>query len=147
MALKEIRVDTKTINQITDIIERDPQGHELIQEELKDTINKLWSNICSPKTALILTDETIVEISPKPEYQQMIKQLTGNDGPYTANKTYKSWVGLSEGIYSVENVLIPASWFNAPKKLAAPGKFFYFLTILLVISTLLQSLFLLIFLL
>jgi hypothetical protein len=81
-------------------------------------------------------------LHPKSEYYETVKNLTGHEGPYTAVKTYKSWIGLSEGIYQLKNsnVFAPVSWFDPIKQ----SNLQKLLTIGLIILSIIQSLILLV---
>lgn len=114
---QEIKVNPNTMKQISEILDENPEGQKLIKEALVGAIEKLWGSICQPKTTLLFVETNEFNIKPKPEYCDLVKSMTGSDGPYTAIKTCKSWVGLSDGVYQIKdtNSLIPVSWFVAPK--------------------------------
>ena len=118
MALKELRVDARTLSQITDVVEKDPQGQGNLQKAIIETVDKLWKDTCDPKATLVLIEETSLEVSAKPSYQETLKNLTGVDGPYKVVKTCKSWVGLSDGVYQLIDcpIMTPVSWFETPEK-------------------------------
>jgi hypothetical protein len=118
MALKELRVDAQTLAQITDILEKDPNGQDNLQKEIIGTVDKLWQDTCAPKTTLVLIEEASLEVSPRPAYVETLKNLTGTKGPYKVVKTCKSWVGLSEGVYQIAGcpILTPVSWFALPQE-------------------------------
>ena len=65
MASKEIKVEPKTVKQMTEIIERNPEGQQLIKKTLVDSIDKLWKSVCQPKATLIFIDTDQVELKPK----------------------------------------------------------------------------------
>lgn len=137
MALKEIKVESKTLNQISEIVNHDPQGHQLIKKTIIDSIEKLWINVCNSQSSLVLIDEIFYEINPKPKYQNTIKEITGFDGPYIATKICKSHIGLSEGVYQLnDSTIIPVSWFK-PKK--STSKFNLLLMILCIVLNIIQS--------
>jgi len=141
-----IKVETKTLEQISSIVETSPEGQQLLQKTIIEAVEKLWQTICSPKATLILIEETVHEIQPKPEYQEVLKKLTGTSGPYTTIKTCKSWTGLSEGVYQLKDCssFVPVSWFNNKQTISNSkiGHKSLLIIVLIILSTL-QSLFLL----
>jgi len=119
MALRSITVKvTKTLTQVDEILEMDPEGQETVKQAIIDAIDKLHSKIINGDTNLLLTDNTEFTIRPKKEFKQFMYDVTGEKGPYKVLKTYKSWVGMSDGVYEVENCpkYIPVSWCDKASK-------------------------------
>jgi hypothetical protein len=133
----KLKTDTKTLVQIEEILAADPQGQDSIQEAIIDAISKLHTKTLQGEALLLLVDETHFDVSLKKEHRQFMRDLTGRKGPYKVTKTYKSWVGLSEGVYTIEDCdkLIPVSWC---KKKASISKLTA-LSIFLAISSVVQS--------
>lgn len=141
MALKELRVDSLTLSQIADVVERDPQGQNNLKRVIIESVDKLWRETCEPKTTLVLIDETNLEVLAKPAYQETLKKLTGVDGPYKVTKTCKSWVGLSDGVYQLVDcpILTPVSWFAIPEEKKWSDQTSRFIMYFLALMSLLQS--------
>jgi hypothetical protein len=113
MALGSITIKVaKTLSQVDEILEIDPTNQEAIKQAIEDAINKLHSKIVNGDVHLLLTDATEFNIAPKSEFKQFMYDVTGEKGPYKVVKTYKSWVGISDGVYEIENCpkYIPVSW-------------------------------------
>jgi len=119
MVLRSITLQvTKTLSQVDEILERDPDGQEAVKQAIIDAIEKLHSKIINGDAHLLLTDTTEFTIRPKKEFKQFMYDVTGEKGPYKVLKTYKSWVGMSDGVYEVENCakFIPVSWCEKTSK-------------------------------
>ena len=141
MALKELRVDALTLSQISDVVEKDPQGQDNLKRVIIESVDKLWRETCEPKTTLVLIDETNLEVLAKPAYQETLKKLTGTDGPYKVTKTCKSWVGLSDGVYQLVDcpILTPVSWFGPSEEKKWSDQTSRFIMYFLALMSLLQS--------
>lgn len=141
MTLKQIKVEPKTLNQISDIIKHD-DGNQLVKKAIVDSIENLWVNISSSESSLVLIEKISEEINPKPEFQNKIKNLTGTKGPYLATKFCKSHIGLSEGVYQLsDSTIIPVSWVEVKKSSYSLKTLFY---ITFIILNIIQSLILVI---
>jgi hypothetical protein len=113
MALGSITIKVvKTLSQVDEILEIDPANHEVVKEAIEAAINKLHSKIVNGDVHLLLTDTTEFKVALKSEFKQFMCDVTGEKGPYKVVKTYKSWVGISDGVYEIENCpkYIPVSW-------------------------------------
>jgi hypothetical protein len=146
MALKPIKVNEETLKQLTELMELPDQDQcqdqikDEISENISTSIYKVWLKHCKKDTAFIYIDDSSFKISPKEEHQQFLHKLTGNKGPYTVVKTFRSWVGLSDGVYKLENCdkFVPIAWFEQE---APPSKKQNnLLIVMLVILSILQSL-------
>jgi len=117
MSLKEIKVRTKTLEQIAEIVDKNPEGRELVQKGLVEAIDKLWRTVCQPQVKLLLTDSIETNVVAKPEFQEIVETITGTKGPYLAIKSCKSWIGLSEGVYQIQDCesFLPIAWFTPAK--------------------------------
>lgn len=137
MALGSITVKvTQTLNQVDEILKIDPEGSETVKQAIVDAIDKLHSKIVNRDTSLLLTDTTEFTIQPKKEFRQFMYDVIGEKGPYKVIKTYKSWIGISDGVYEVENCdkYIPVSWCNKASKINLES-----LSVFLAVCSILQS--------
>jgi len=138
MALQSVKlVSVKAVKQIEEIMQTNPDGYEDIKNAILKAIDKLHNKVHFD-THLLITEEAAFQITPKKEFKQYMLDITGEKGPYNVVKTYKSWVGISDGLYEVENCgkLIPASWCRDRKQKSDTLKL---LSILLAISSVIQS--------
>lgn len=110
----KIKTDTETLLQIKELVEFSNNASEEINQAIIEAIEKLHKKTFNDQPTLILVDSKQFDIKPKKEYKKFLLDLTGVKGPYKVTKTYKSWVGLSEGVYEIEGCdkLIPVSWCN-----------------------------------
>jgi hypothetical protein len=147
MLLKPVRVKTETLEQLNELLDIKGQDQSKIKDEISEKISesiyKIWLKFCRSDTAFIYIDDTPLEVEPKKERKEFLKELTGHFGPYKVTKTCKSWVGISEGIYKLDDtdMLVPITWFTETKTEKNTTNFV--LIVLLVILSLLQSGFLL----
>lgn len=113
MALGSITIKvSKSLDQVDELLKIDPKNQEIVKQAIVDAIDNLHSKITKGEVSLLLTDDTEFEIRPKSEFKQFMFDITGQKGPYKVTKTYKSWVGISDGVYEIENCAkyIPVSW-------------------------------------
>jgi hypothetical protein len=141
--LVKLKTETKTLEQIQEILAVNPEASSLIKQTFIDAIDTLYKELFNPKTTkettFLIVDDADLDIEIKPEHQQFLKDLVGHSGPYRATKRYKSWLaGLSEGLYRIEGTdkLIPVSW-CAEKK--SEKSSFSWITLVLLLATLAQS--------
>lgn len=114
MASHVLKVDNATVTQINEILAKNPELKDKLASSVAEAVQKLWSKTCEEKACLILEEDCSLSVRPKKEYAQYLRDVTGQAGPYVAIKKCKSWVGLSEGVYRIENcdLLIPISCFE-----------------------------------
>ena len=114
----KIKVTTETLDQIEQILTKDPQGAKSVKDAINAAVNKVWLNTCGGGEAtLLLTQDENFEVIAKEEFSDHVSKILG-EGPYKVIQTCKSWVGLSDGLYRLEaGDTLPASWFErtAPK--------------------------------
>lgn len=113
MALGSITIKvSKSLDQVDELLKIDPKNQEIVKQAIVDAIDNLHSKITKGEVSLLLTDDAEFEICPKSEFKQFMFDITGQKGPYKVTKTYKSWVGISDGVYEIENCdkYIPVSW-------------------------------------
>ena len=141
--LVKLKTETKTLEQIQEILAADPEASSLIKQTFIEAIDTLYKNLFDPKivkeTTFLVVDDTDLDVEIKPEHQEFLESLVGHKGPYHATKKYKSWmVGLSEGLYRIEGTdkLIPVSWCSE-KKLETSSV--SWATLVLLLTTLVQS--------
>lgn len=119
MALGSITVKvSKTLDQVDELLKIDPENQEVVKQAIVAAIDKLHSKIVDGEVNLVLTDSEEFDVIPKSEFKQFMFDVTGEKGPYKVVKTYKSWIGISEGVYEIENCskFIPVSWCNKAKE-------------------------------
>lgn len=136
--LVKLKTETKTLEQIAEILSKNPDGNALIKQAFIDTVNKLHLECFSPEhPTLLLVDDAQFKVKVKSEHKEFMQELTGHKGPYQVNKTLKSWVGLSEGVYAIEGCdkFIPVSWCKKAPKVDRTT----ILAIFLALSSLVQS--------
>lgn len=143
MGLKALKISTKTLNQLSDIIATTPEGRHDIKGAIGVAINDLWIKTYHGEVTLLLTDNEEFEVCPKPEFSQDVQNKLGKKGSYTVIQTCKSWVGISEGIYKIKDCdyFVPVAWFTRiaqqePKETKPTSNL---LTTVLAIASLLQS--------
>jgi len=140
MALKAVKVSTKSLNQIHDITTASSDARQEISDAVNQAINDLWIKVCKGEVNLLLTDDEEFLVQPKPEFSQDARNKLGGTGPYTVIQTCKSWVGISEGIYRIKDCdcFVPVTWFSKvePKETKSASNL---ITIMLAISSLVQS--------
>ena len=140
MALGGITIKlAKTLRQVEEILEANPDAQEEIKQTIETAIEKLHSKTINGEVTLVLTDEASFKIKPKKEYKDYLHTLTGSPGPYKVIKTYKSMIGLSDGVYELENCdqFIPVSW--CKEKKCTAGDNLKFLSIVLAVCSVAQS--------
>jgi hypothetical protein len=133
----KLKTETETLSQIKEIVSADPKGQDLVKAAIVDAIATLYTKTMREEPSLLLVEEAAFAISPKQEYKKFMRSLTGKRGPYTVTKQYKSWVGLSEGVYAIEGCdkLVPVSWCKKKTEISK----LTILSVLLAISSLAQS--------
>ena len=133
----KIRVTTETLDQIEQILAKDPEGAEVVRDAINAAVNKIWLNTCSGGEAtLLLTQDENFEVAAKEEFVQQVTAALGK-GPYRVTQSYKSFVGLSDGLYRLEDgQTLPASWFD---KITKPEKAISATALLLTILSIIQS--------
>ena len=137
MGLQSLKVTTKALQQIEEILEIDPNGREVLQTSIVEIINKLHTKATIGEAQLLLVDSKEFTVAPKDEFKASMSSITGRKGPYKVTKTYKSWVGISDGIYEIEDCgrFVPVFWFvKKEEKSRLP-----LLSILLAIGSILQT--------
>jgi len=113
MAFKSIKVDIETLEKLNEIVSVNAQSHDSIKNAISNAIDNLWIKTCKNDT-LLLIDEEEFAVKPKSDQSQYLKDITGVKGPYMVVKTFKSWVGLSDGVYKLKDcdVFVPVAWFD-----------------------------------
>jgi hypothetical protein len=119
MVLQSITIKvTETLNKVDEILKIDPESQEIVKQAIVEAIDKLHSKMINGDVHLLLTDDSEFDITPKNEFKQFMYDVTGKKGPYQVIKTYKSWVGISDGVYEIEDCdkYIPVSWCSKTSK-------------------------------
>lgn len=137
----KIKVTTQTLDQIEEILGKDPEGAEAVRDAINAAVNKIWLNTCGGGEAtLILTQDESFSVVAKESHKEKVTELLGA-GPYRVVKSCKSWVGISDGMYQLETqpMPVPASWFEREQEKEPDKGTSIPLTILMVMLSLLQS--------
>lgn len=112
MVCKVIKVNTETLTKLEELASK----HSLENKEIiEKAVHDYWQKLCVEKS--LVTFETIdnLQVVPKKEYRKIVKNIIGAEGPYQVEGLYKSWLGISEGMYKLSSTSLPACWFE-PKK-------------------------------
>ena len=143
--LVKLKTETRTLEQIQEILAVNPEASSLIKQTFIDAIDKLYKDLFDTKavkeTTFLVVDDAELDVEIKTEHQQFLKDLVGHSGPYRATKRYQSWmVGLSDGLYRIEGTdkLIPVSWRVAQKEKEKDSSRSW-ATLVLLLTTLVQS--------
>lgn len=110
MSCAIFKVNTDTLDRLVEIggVKGIP-----IREVVENAIESYWIKACVDEVKLVLVDEDSFTVKVKPEHVEYVKEITGNKR-HKVEKTYKSMLGLSEGVYKLEgcDTYLPVSWFN-----------------------------------
>jgi hypothetical protein len=138
MGLQSLKVTTKALQQVEEILETSPNAKETLETTIIEAIDRLYNRTISQTPQLLLVDDEKFTVAPKAEHKAFMADITGKKGPYQVVKTYKSWVGMSDGVYQIEDCdkFVPVSWFE---KQAARNNRLQVLSVLLAISSILQT--------
>lgn len=111
MSCAIFKVNTKTLHRLVEVsgLKSVP-----IRTVVEDAVERYWIKACADEVKLVLTDEDTFVVSVKPEHVEYVKELTGQTKSHKVEKTYKSMLGLSEGVYKLEDcdTYLPVSWFD-----------------------------------
>jgi len=113
----EFKVDTDTIKKINCLINDKNISHDTIKDTIGAAINKLWETAYTEQSMLNV-EKVSIEVAPKKEHKKEITTILGKKKTYSAIKIYKSWVGISDGLYQFKGStsLFPTSWFLTETK-------------------------------
>ena len=66
-------------------------------------INKLWETAYT-KQSMLNVEKVSIEVTPKKEHKKEIADILGKKKTYSAIKIYKSWLGISDGLYQFKGL-------------------------------------------
>ena len=113
----EIKVDTDTMNKINALIKEKNISPDRISDTIGSAINKLWEMVYTKQT-MLRVEKVDISVTPKSSYKKEVSLILGKKKTYTAIKIYKSWLGISDGLYKFKGSdnLFPSSWFVVTTK-------------------------------
>ena len=113
----EFKVDTDTIKKINCLINDKDVSQDTIKDTIGAAINKLWETAYA-KQSMLDVEKVSIEVTPKSEHKKEIAAILGKKKTYSAIKIYKSWLGISDGLYQFKGSpnLFPISWFLTETK-------------------------------
>ena len=108
----EFKVNTDTIKKINCLINEKNISQEIITDTLDSAINKLWETAYTNQS-MLRVEKVDIEVTPKKDHKKEITAILGKEKTYSAIKIYKSWLGISDGLYQFKGSsnLFPVSWF------------------------------------
>jgi len=111
MSCAIFKVNTETLNRLVEV--SDVKGIP-IRTVIEDAVERYWIKTCADDVKLVLIDDDSFTVSAKPEHIGYVKELTGQGKSLKVEKTYKSMLGLSDGVYKLEgcDTYLPVSWFD-----------------------------------
>ena len=113
----EFKVNPDTIKKINCLIDEKKVSQDTITDSIDAAISKLWEMAYTEQSMLHVEDVDI-EVTPKKEHKKEVASILGKKKSYSAVKIYKSWLGISDGLYQFKysTNLFPASWFLVKTK-------------------------------
>jgi len=111
MVTKVIGVKSETLKQLDELAsQHNLKNREIIEKAVED----YWTKLCVEKSLLTFEPAEDLWVKPQSQYKKFLLTATREKGPYKVSGTYKSWLGLSEGVYKLEdsNLTVPSYWFK-----------------------------------